>query len=129
MIMISNQEAPLLKLLISVIVCGAERQPPPRPFFLVFLSTRPSARPGLLPQTGFFHLLNTYFSSSCHMYMNDHSFSTSDFGETEPDVRLWLFKFVQHLDAPVAATFFFYFIFFIKVLIHHKGLLYVCSAL
>lgn len=60
------------------------------------------------------------------MYMNDHSFSTSDFGGTEPDVRLWLFKFAQHLDAPVGATFF---LFFIKVLIHHKGLLYVCSAL
>lgn len=57
-----------------------------------------------------------------------HSFSTSDFGETEPDVRLWLFKFAQHLDLPVGATFFFVCFVFIKVLIHHKGLLYVCSV-
>lgn len=48
MIMISNQEAPLLQLLIGVIVRGAERHSP-TPLFFGFLSTRPSACPGLLP--------------------------------------------------------------------------------
>lgn len=54
MMMSSNPEAPLLKLLIGVIVCGAER-PPPSGFLLI----QSSEHPGLRTLTVFFHLMNS----------------------------------------------------------------------
>lgn len=117
MTMTSNPEAPLLKLLIGVIVCGAER-PPPTPFWFSFDTI--AEHPGLPPPlTVFFHLMNTSVLHAICIW-DDHIFSTSDFGEMEPPSS---FLAVQ-VHATLGCTCWLHF-YFIKILIHHKGLLRV----
>lgn len=75
-----NPEAPLLKLLIGVIVCGAERPPPPH--FLVFFWYDHQNILDYPATTVFFHLMNTSVLHAICIW-NDHVFNTSDFGEME----------------------------------------------
>lgn len=68
--MTSNPEAPLLKLLIGVIVCGAER--PPLPPFLVFFWYDHQNILDYPP--GCFLPSYEHIGSSCHMYMDRSHF-------------------------------------------------------